>query len=369
MQQDVQNRVAGTGGAFENPADGRLAINPRLAADVGSARLPKQVAISVVIPAYNAEAFICRALESALRQTLPPVEILVVDDGSNDQTAKLAEQYDPRVQVIRKANGGPASARNAGIERANSEWIALLDADDFWLPSKLEKQVRVIEPGVALVHSGAVGRRTEFPAEITFQELWSSNYISSSSVLILREAFNSAGGFDEDPALIGLEDYNLWLRIVAAGWKIRSISEELIVYAPPANSLSRRLLSSTTAEMANARKIAAMLRLSPDQLLRKELTILDQHGKDLVSVRELEQARSSFGEALQRERTVRRAVWWLATWLPVPVLNWRRILLHGQSGRTQDKSASMTGGKLMGNDRGPHKLGNAVSDVKDPSRS
>ena len=345
MPEEVQEHGIGPSTALvarcETPANPRFSAQSNLAAEAGSARPPKQVPISVVIPAYNAEAFICRAIESALCQSLPAAEVLVVDDGSHDRTAKLAEAYDPRVRVIRKANGGPASARNAGIRRANSEWIALLDADDFWLPNKLEKQVRLIEPGVALVHTGAVGRGNDFPAQNTFQELWSRNYISNSSVLLLRRAFDSIGGFDEDPALIGLEDYNLWLKIAAAGWKICGIAEELMVYAPPANSLSHRLLRSTTPEMVNAIKIAALLRLSVDELLRKELTVLDQHGRDLLSVRELKQARACFREALQRQRNVRRAWWWLATWMPISVLNWRRILLHGRSGARKDTTATL----------------------------
>lgn len=284
--------------------------------------------LSVVIPAYNAEAFVCRAIESALSQSFPAAEVLVVDDGSSDLTAKVAEGCDPRVRVIRKTNGGPASARNTGIRQAKGDWIALLDADDTWLPRKLEKQVKVIEAGVALVHSGAVGYRIDFPEQVTFQDLWSRNFIFNSSALLLRQAVNSVGNFDEDPALTGVEDYNLWLRIAAAGWKIRGIPEELIVYAPATNGVSRQFLHSTRAEMTNAQKLTTALRLSPDKLLGKELAILDQHGRDLVSVRELKQARASFGEALQHRINVRRALWWLATWLPIPILNWRRILLQ-----------------------------------------
>lgn len=344
MQETVENRETGprTGqvAMLEKPAP--LSVTPRLAAPEDSAESAKQVPISVVIPAYNAEGFVCRAIESALHQSLPAAEVFVVDDGSNDRTAELAEEYDRRVRVIRKVNGGPASARNTGIRQARSDWIALLDADDFWLPNKLERQVGVIEPGVALVHSGAVGRRQAFPAQITFQDLWSRNCIFNSSVLLHRQAFYSVGGFDEDPELIGIEDYNLWLKIVAAGWKVCSIAEELMVYAPQSNSLSCRFLRSTTAEMANAKKIAALLNLGPDELRRKQLMVLDQHGRDLVSVRELEKARASFGEAFQLQRNAHRALWWLATWLPLPVLNWRRILLSGQFSTTKDKSATTT---------------------------
>lgn len=298
------------------------------------------VLISAVIPAYNAEAFVCHAIESALSQSFPVAEVLVVDDGSNDQTAKLAGRYDSRVRVIRKTNGGPASARNIGIGQARGDWIALLDADDLWLPHKLEKQVRVIRPDVALIYSGAVGHRIDFPEQVTFQDLWSKNCIFNSSVLLLRRAFTSVGGFDEDPALIGSEDYNLWLRIVGAGWKVCGIPEELFVYAPPANSLSHQLIGSSGAEIANARKIATIFSLAPDQLFRKELAILDQRGKNLFFIRKLKQARAFFGEALRHRRDIRSAFWWLATWLPVSILNCRRTLLSNTL-RRPDRVTSM----------------------------
>ena len=136
----------------------------------------------------------------------------------------------------------------------------------------------------------------------------------------------SVGGFDEDPALLGSEDYNLWLRISAAGWKIYGIPEELFVYAPPGNSFSSQFLRSCRAEISSAKKIAIALGLSPDEVLRKELAVFDQFGRDLVSVRQLKQARNFFGEALVRKLNVRSAFWWLVTWLPVPILDWRRML-------------------------------------------
>src|SRR5580700_8639860 len=93
--------------------------------------------ISVVIPAYNAARFVGSAIESALAQTSTPLEVLVIDDGSRDDTAAVVQQYAAPVGLLRQSNGGPASARNHGVRVARGEWIAFLDADDTWLPQKL----------------------------------------------------------------------------------------------------------------------------------------------------------------------------------------------------------------------------------------
>src|SRR5215475_10236165 len=97
--------------------------------------------ISVIIPAFNSSTTIGAAIESALRQTYPPTEIIVVDDGSVDDTAMVASRYPSPVRVLRKANGGPGAARNFAARIATCEWLAMLDADDSWLPEKLERQI------------------------------------------------------------------------------------------------------------------------------------------------------------------------------------------------------------------------------------
>src|ERR1019366_2789020 len=94
--------------------------------------------VSVIIPAYNAGQRIARAIASALAQTRPVLEIIVVDDGSTDDTAKVASSFGPPVQVTSKPNGGPASARNLAASLAQGDWLAMLDADDWWFPRKNE---------------------------------------------------------------------------------------------------------------------------------------------------------------------------------------------------------------------------------------
>lgn len=99
---------------------------------------------SVVIPCYNGSAFLKETLESALNQTHPPLEVIVIDDGSTDDSAAIAESFGPPVRVIRQENQGESVARNKGIKESNGDWVALLDADDYWKPNKLEEQVSLI---------------------------------------------------------------------------------------------------------------------------------------------------------------------------------------------------------------------------------
>lgn len=111
--------------------------------------------ISVVIPCYNAAPFLRESIESVLRQTLSPLEIIVVDDGSTDESAAVAEAYGAPVRVLRQENQGESVARNRGIEESRGEWIAYLDADDIWETRKLELQVATLgQSDIVLVHTG-----------------------------------------------------------------------------------------------------------------------------------------------------------------------------------------------------------------------
>lgn len=188
--------------------------------------------VSVVIPAFNAEETLRETLESVWAQSRPADEIIVVDDGSTDSTPDILAQLAPRVRSIRIPNSGlPAVARNRGVEIATSDWIAFLDADDLWEPAKLESQLRAVQqdPTLSLVFTdrwnfGNDGRTTSrlsesvsLPAGDVFSELLTGNFVTTSSVLVKRDAFIAQQGFDEDPALRGCEDWDLWLRISAAG--------------------------------------------------------------------------------------------------------------------------------------------------------
>ena len=177
--------------------------------------------VSVVIPAYNAAAFITRCLQSVFAQTLKPEEVIVVDDGSTDNTAALAAELGAK--VISQPNGGIAAARNAGIRNACGDWIALLDADDLWAPTKLERQLACVRPENVLVYTGIRicddnGVRAELPAidPISARKvLRCYNPISPSTVLLKREAVLRIGGFRE--GILACEDWGMWVRLMPVG--------------------------------------------------------------------------------------------------------------------------------------------------------
>lgn len=180
------------------------------------------VAFSVVIPAYNGERYIDVAIQSALDQSHPPQEIIVVDDGSADRTRQVAESFGPRVTVITQENGGVAAARNAGVKAARGEWIALLDQDDYFLPQKLAQQAALIErdPQLVLVYAGyllvresaVVDERAAFPASDLWPALRYRSAITPCSAVIRKSALAEIGFFNAQYRMC--DDWECWLRLL-----------------------------------------------------------------------------------------------------------------------------------------------------------
>ena len=286
--------------------------------------------ISVLIPAYNSAQTLSAAISSAIAQTVPPHEIIIVDDGSKDDTALIAEGFGEKVQVIRQANGGPAAARNRAAKTAAGDWLALLDADDSWLPQKLERQIAILEREnfdlkIGVVHSFSGDAKGDLDREpIDFDLLWQRNRVATTTVLVRREAFEAAGGFEEDRALIGVEDYHLWLRLASAGWKFALCPEVLVCYTPAANSLTSQTERFARAELTNAGHIARLLRLPDERLRRKQTGIYAQYGRDLLHSREMGAARRMLWVPLRRRPNGNNLLWWLATFAPLSWLNWKR---------------------------------------------
>lgn len=210
-------------------------------------------AVSVVISAYNAAWCVRKAIGSVLTQTFSDFELLVVDDGSTDDTAAVLSSYGGALRVIRQRNGGLSSARNAGIRESRGEFVAFLDADDWWLPGKLARQVDLLrtQPAVGFVSTAA---RVEDPDGRTLN-LWACTKCagpflerlfgangdvagSGSAVMARRRLFDEVGGFDE--SLRSLEDVDMWMRLAAvAGYAC--IDEPLAVILKRPGSMSRNL--------------------------------------------------------------------------------------------------------------------------------
>lgn len=196
--------------------------------------------VSVVMAAYNAEAYVAEAVESVVAQSYDAWELLVVDDGSTDQTAALVRSVgDERIRVLSSTHVGVlAQVRNRGIEAARGDAIALLDADDVWLAEKLARQVAVLRerPEVGLVHTRAAAIAAGGPWDVdapsgasTFARLLENNFVVSSSVLIRRSVLAEHGAFDPDPVLDGSLDYELWLRL-APRTEFAYLDETLVLY-------------------------------------------------------------------------------------------------------------------------------------------
>jgi len=178
--------------------------------------------ISVVIPAHNAELFIANAIDSCLHQTPQPHEVIVVDDGSTDRTVAIAESYSPSVHVIRLSrNEGCASARNRGIQEASGDWIAPLDADDWFLPGKFAAQARCLEqnPHAKFLYSGFRAIREDhssdvpaFPVNKLSSMLRYRSPFGVASVVFRRDASLLLGGFDT--TLRHAEDWDFFLRFL-----------------------------------------------------------------------------------------------------------------------------------------------------------
>lgn len=183
--------------------------------------------VSVIIPTYNGGKHLLSAVNSVLEQTHTPLEILVVDDGSQEDIPQTLSSVSQKITYIRQNNAGPGAARNKGIELARGEFIALLDDDDLWHPMKIEHQLDCISnnPECALVYSIplfidetdtviAYLPPLKCPSGYAYNELVKSNYVyTPSATLIKKTVFSSVGMFDESKECISCEDYDMWIRI------------------------------------------------------------------------------------------------------------------------------------------------------------
>ena len=187
-----------------------------------------QPLISIIVPVYNGKKYIEKTVETFIAQTYENFELLLINDGSTDDSLLIIEglaKKDKRIRVLDKPNGGIAHARNFGINLSQGEFVAFCDQDDFWLPTKLEKQVPLLEQSkVGLVYSWAMKEFTHpVNNRITvekhngrnqvFKSLVLENLIPTCSVIVRKSLLEQVGFFDEQKDLMGVDDWNLWLRL------------------------------------------------------------------------------------------------------------------------------------------------------------
>jgi glycosyltransferase involved in cell wall biosynthesis len=204
--------------------------------------------VSVIIPAYNAEKYIVDTVNSALNQTYADLEVIVVDDGSKDGTVAALDTFGDRIRVHQQENGGVAKARNTGVALATGAWVAFLDADDLWMPTKVERQLACAKSAPMVytdrLNIGARGDLPELQSLVTPMHqgdvfvplLREGNFITNTSVMIRKELFTKLGGFFT--GLNGTEDWDLWIRVAERN-PIGFVPEPLVKYRFHEGSISR----------------------------------------------------------------------------------------------------------------------------------
>jgi glycosyltransferase involved in cell wall biosynthesis len=297
--------------------------------------------VSAIVPVYNGARFLAYAVASARHQSVPPQEIIVVDDGSTDGTSEVARDLAGAIVYVRQANAGPAAARNHGVARATGEWVAFLDADDQWRPDKLAVQLAVIEkyPEVGMVFGDAAhvsGHRTVFRSMFeknglvgsflgegpmlptAFERLLHCNYIPTSSALVRRGIFEEVGGFD--PALRYVEDLDLWFR-VAARHRVGFVHDVVVDYREHGANTSGDVEAMTKAALDVMKKLAGNAPAVYEELVRRRLA---RAGMDLgyYYLREgrNRDARRVLFESLTTQWDMKVAGYWLAT-----VMGWKEL--------------------------------------------
>lgn len=232
--------------------------------------------VSVVIPTFNRGYVLERAINSVLKQSRVPHELIVVDDGSTDDTPEILKQYDnvPLIKVITTDNRGVSAARNTAIEEAEGEWIALLDSDDEWLTHKLEVQLDFLEenPHLPLVHGEEIwirnGKRVnqkkihQKHGGKIFQRCLPLCLISPSASVIRKDVLEELGHFDEEFEVC--EDYDLWLKLTSL-YEVGFIEEPVITkYGGHEDQLSRRFKAMDFWRLKSLMRILEIRNLSAE---------------------------------------------------------------------------------------------------------
>jgi glycosyltransferase involved in cell wall biosynthesis len=247
--------------------------------------------VSIVIPAYNAAAVLAQTLDSIIAQTYEDWEAIVVDDASTDETAAVASGRDSRISCVRSPrNLGIGGARNQALPHAQGELIALLDADDLWLPQYLERQLARYDAAIArgedvgviccdsyhLGSDGAPARASyappQWPEVVTLTTLLRRNTIFVSA-MVPRAVIDELGGFATD--CLGTEDYDMWLRIAETGRRVIAAREPLVLYRVGDSSVSaNRAVMSRATQMTYRRALSrGRLTRAQRRIARRELRL------------------------------------------------------------------------------------------------
>jgi hypothetical protein len=292
--------------------------------------MTRRPAVSIITPAYNAEAYLAETIRSALTQTFRDFEMVIVDDGSTDTTAEIATRFvrsDSRIRLIRQAHAGVSNARNTGVMSATAPVLALLDSDDLWFPTYLERQLRILQSGpkADVVSANALNLGGPFDGRPLRRVLPGVHPVTlrslievEDSVCILsifrREVCDRIGLFDT--TLTSSEDYDFWLRAALAGFVIVFNSFPLGLYRRHNQSASadygRMLASIVTVLRKTKRALPAGTTAEAEaidrQLERFEWATVASAAKVALYRREFGAAAAGFAKLANREGTLRLRV-------------------------------------------------------------
>jgi glycosyltransferase involved in cell wall biosynthesis len=228
---------------------------PRIAANLQSGGVGVPT-VSVVMPVHNAADSLRAAIESVLDQSYTDLELLVVDDGSSDESVAIAASFtDTRLRTFFRStpSGGPSTPRNIALAEATGEWVGFLDNDDLWLPHKLEQQLKLADSDTALVYSRClISDRgaalvdyhdyygiTHLPSGDCVEPLIAENFVPILTTLVRRSWADRVGLFE--PRLAGVDDYDYWLRVALEGGNFRLAPEPSAVHRVHASNLTHRI--------------------------------------------------------------------------------------------------------------------------------
>ncbi len=305
--------------------------------------------VSVICPMYNCEKYTAETIKSVLSQTYNNWEMIICDDGSSDNTGKIADEFalkDSRIKVIHQKNSGlPAIARNRAAKDASGEYLAFLDGDDLWLPEKLELQINYLKenPQFESVSSDykhigdeniikfleSIDNKIKYDVA-TFEMLFMKFYIHPSTLMTTRKAFSEIGGFDEDPELRGIEDYEITIRL-AARKPIPNIPKILSHY---------RVIKGSVSKNANYNPAQKVIKMT-EKLIKSGIV----KDKKLIKMREAENYygagiqklyvyggnfRRDFWNAFKKNPgDIKKTITLLSCWMPKVILKlWFSLLLY-----------------------------------------
>lgn len=289
--------------------------------------------VTTVIPTFNNRDTVMEAIQSVVDQTRPPEQIVVVDDGSTDGSPDLIRrEWGSRVELVIQANGGPSRARNTGIAEARHAYVAFLDADDLWAPTKLANQLPFLEQDshIGVVASDWVRHAAELPdttsghmpiSRISYRDLLMLNRFQTSTVVARTALLREVGGFDPD--VDGAEDWDLWVRLAARA-QVMKLDVPLVVYRDVATGYSKdvwRVYETMQGLLDKHRREGSV---PPNQFREIEAWHHMRFAVALLLIHDRKRAKMAWNAAWQSGR---RGAAWQAFWrhlMPFLYGRWRK---------------------------------------------